>query len=492
MNWRRVFAGSACPSVWSALALPAVLCAPVCVLGCSLSPEPIPAGPIALTPVIDRDPDPDVVEVELVASEAEVEYIPGRKAAVWAYRDGADPSRSARVPGPLIEAKIGDLLVVHARNELPEATTVHWHGLRLPATMDGSTSTQSPILPGASFDYTFRLKDAGTFWYHSHVRADDQIERGLQGAIVVRAAGEVEGQNERTLMLDDVKLRADGSLDPETTELDIAAGRRGGVLLVNGRVGASIVAAAGSRERWRLINAANGRFFRLSLGHGAARFLVIGVDGGLIEEPYEEAALLIAPGERYDVIAPLDGAPGETLELTTLPYDAGHGALDASEELLARVQLTAIQGGAATGQEPSSPPPPPLERLLVSASTPVRPFVLEDDIHGKYGPLFFINGEFWPFNKPVPATLGATEVWAIDNKTLGAHPFHLHGMFFQVIERDGAPLDPAGWKDTVNVPGGSTLRFAVRYDEPGMWMFHCQIPEHAERGMMGDLAVMDP
>jgi FtsP/CotA-like multicopper oxidase with cupredoxin domain len=292
-------------------------------------------------------------------------------------------------------------------------------------------------------------------------------------------------------MLDDVKLREGGSLDPETTEIDIAAGRRGNVLLVNGQAGASAFVPAGSRERWRLINAANGRFFRLSLAHGAAPLLVIGVDGGLIEGPYTEETLLIAPGERYDVIAPLDGAPGDALDLTALPYDAGHGASESKEERLITFQIIASRGGVEPGIN-EAPPPRPLDRLVVSASTPVRPFVLDDDIHGKYGPLFFINGEFWPFNKPVQAKLGATEVWSIENKTSGAHPFHLHGMFFQVIEQGGAPEDPVGWKDTVNVPGGSTLRFAVRYDEPGMWMFHCQIPEHAERGMMGDLAVTEP
>jgi FtsP/CotA-like multicopper oxidase with cupredoxin domain len=128
--------------------------------------------------------------------------------------------------------------------------------------------------------------------------------------------------------------------------------------------------------------------------------------------------------------------------------------------------------------------------LAVDATTPVRPFVLEEYEPPGLPVLFTINGEQWPDTKPVHVDRGSVEVWEVQNKAEMDHPFHLHGMFFQVLKAPGMPLSLSGWKDTVNVPQLSTVRFAVNYDPPGMWMFHCHILEHAELGMMGDLMVM--
>lgn len=130
-----------------------------------------------------------------------------------------------------------------------------------------------------------------------------------------------------------------------------------------------------------------------------------------------------------------------------------------------------------------------VEPLPVSADTPVRSFRLNEDFTGATGPLFTINDELWPFNTPIVARLGDLEVWSIENLGNGDHPFHLHGVFFQVLERNGRPEPMPTWKDTVRVGSHEILRLAVRHETPGMWMYHCQIPEHAEGGMMGDLMV---
>ncbi|MEJ7728565.1 MAG: multicopper oxidase family protein [Polyangiaceae bacterium] len=398
---------------------------------------------------------------------------------MWAYRDAAAPDAPARVPGPLLEARRGDRVIVHFRNGLPYGSTIHWHGLRLPASMDGAHEV---VLPGDAYDYEFVARDAGTFWYHPHVRADEQIERGLQGAFIVRDELEPAPLAERVLVLDDVKLTGSGELDPIIDHQDLVLGRQGNVLLVNGVTQPELRATPGTRERWRLVNASNGRFYDLSLSAGA--FEVIGVDGGLIGEPYTTDRLLMAPGERFDVMVTLDGAVGQQLTMTTRHHDRGHGVPDPGPQAVLSIEL--VHGPAVAATKPA---PQPVAPLPVSAQDRVRPMVLTEDLDATGGPQFRINDELWPFHTPITAELGATEVWELRNEADGDHPFHLHGMFFQVLSSDGTPRQPVGWKDTVLVPRLDTVRFAVRFDEPGTWMYHCQIPEHAERGMMGDLSI---
>ncbi len=118
------------------------------------------------------------------------------------------------MPGPTLEARVGDVLEVRLTNRLPEPTVVHWHGLRIPAAMDGTEMVQRPIAPGHTFTYRFRLPDAGTFWYHSHLNETVQLERGLYGALIVRSAEEPRFDRERVLMFDDVELQDDGAIKP--------------------------------------------------------------------------------------------------------------------------------------------------------------------------------------------------------------------------------------------------------------------------------------
>jgi FtsP/CotA-like multicopper oxidase with cupredoxin domain len=153
--------------------------------------------------------------------------------------------------------------------------------------------------------------------------------------------------------------------------------------------------------------------------------------------------------------------------------------------------------------EVEGPVPPPslvgalpqgmaVEPLFVDDSTTVRTFELAHEVGGMGdGAVFTINGMRWPLAPPLHVQLGATEVWEIVNDGEHDHPFHLHGMVFQVLDRDGREEPTLGWKDTVRVGPRGTTRIAVRYDAPGMWMYHCSIPEHGERGMMGDLHVME-
>jgi len=435
-------------------------------------------------PFTDINPDPDIVEVSLVVEAGKFDYLPGRPAEVWAYRDAALADAPSRVPGPLIEAKVGDLVIVHARNELAkDGTSVHFHGIRLDAEMDGA---HHAMLPGEIWEQRFVAKDAGFFWYHPHIRADVQIERGLHGPLLVREGESPRPPGDRVLMLDDVKLDESGDLAGEWTREDIVHGRQGNMLLVNGIPGPTLRATAGSRERWRLVNASNGRILELSLEGRTLR--VIGWDGGRLGEPYDVNTLLIAPGERYDVLVDIPANAGASLVLRTNspPHHAGAPAAEA--ETLLTVDV--VEGRAVDASPPA--PAAPVEKLPIGTDTPERGFVLGEDLDSPYGPIFKINDEIWPFQKAIEGALGDLEIWRIESATGSSHPFHVHGMFFQVLDRNGISEAHLGWKDTALVPADGALRFAVRYEAPGAWMYHCQIPEHAERGMMGNLVISEP
>src|SRR5438876_2219968 len=259
-----------------------------------------------------RTSDVRTVTVELDARELEWEFARGQAIRGFAY--------NGQVPGPLIEANVGDTVEVRLTNSLPHATTIHWHGIRVPAEMDGTEAVQPPVEPGQTFVYRFVVPDAGTFWYHSHTNETEQLERGLYGALVVRDADEPSFDGEQVLLFDDLKLDLDGHLAPFGDEHEHHAGREGDVRLVNGQQEPGLEIAGGTIERWRLVNAANSRFVRLSIG--GRPFTIIATDGGLLAEPLRATEVLVTPGERFELaVGPFED--GEQLAIEALPYDRG-------------------------------------------------------------------------------------------------------------------------------------------------------------------------
>ncbi len=434
----------------------------------------------------DLDPADDVVEVELEAKASEVEIAPGHRARMWTY--------NGSLPGPRIEAKVGDTVRIHFHNSLPEETTIHWHGLRVPSAMDGVPRVQSPIAPGEEFTYEFVVPDAGTFWYHPHVRSDEQVERGLYGAIVVRGLSEPETTSDQVVVLDDILI------DPATWQLAAfdqmmqgMVGRQGNVLLANGRAHPIVDVRPGGLHRFRFVNAANARYFRLALP--GKSFNLIGTDGGLLETPRKLRELLLVPGQRADVLVAADDAADAALEWQTLPYDRGHGTGALPESAVFQMRSTA--------DDAVTTPSVPSELATIeplSEPTVRRRFELEESMgaHSGHmgssgmGAVFSINGFVYPDVENLSSALDTVEEWSIVNTTTMDHPFHLHGFRFQVRSDDGAAPDFLAWRDTVNVRAETTTRFRVKLeDNAGTWMFHCHILEHAERGMMGELEVQE-
>lgn len=449
-------------------------------------------GPFEPSAAPDLDPAANVVEVALEAKVSDVELAPGRTVSMWTY--------NGQLPGPRIEARAGDTVRVRFKNSLPEATTIHWHGVRVPAAMDGVPAVQSPIAAGAEFTYEFVVPDAGTFWYHPHIRSDEQVERGLYGAFVVRGDAEPTTTTDRTVVLDDLLLDSNWQLGDFDPMMQAMVGRQGNVILANGWAHPIAEVARGGLHRFRFINAANARYFRLALpGH---RLIQIGTDGGFLPAPREVDELLLVPGERADVLVVASGAANEAMEWTSLRYDRGHGTGDLPDAVVFQMK----HGSDAPIATPSTPSAfAPIADL--PAATVQREIKLEESMamgggdhgagHGSsttnMAPVFSINGEVFPDVTPLAATLETVEEWSIVNTTEMDHPFHLHGFRFQVVSVDGAAPSVIAWRDSINIPAEKTVKFRVRLeDNPGTWMFHCHILEHAERGMMGELEVATP
>ena len=437
--------------------------------------SPPDVDPIALVPVTDENPDPNVVEVSLEARESTKVYGASPPTPVWTYEGS--------VPGPFIDAKVGDRVIVKFKNSLPEATTIHWHGIRLPATMDGTMAMQNPIPPGGTFRYEYVFKDPGLYWYHPHMRSDIQVQKGLHGAIRVRGPNDPVVDQERVLMLDDVRLKADGTLAEYLDDTAKMMGREGNTLLVNGITDATIPMRAGASIRLRLVNVANGRFFNLRLpGH---TWRVIGTDGGLLAKPYDTEKLLIAPGERYDVMLIANGAPSSAIDLMNDAYDRGHDSGNRPSMTVAHVRFT----DEAPLADRKLPDAFPGVVALPAASRSV-PIVLNEGQRNNEL-VFTVNDAIYPDVPPIMVENGGLRVLDVKNDSEMDHPFHLHGFFFQILEKNGVAqvLESSGNKDTVILPAKSAMKLVSRFDEPGHWMYHCHILEHAEGGMMGEVHV---
>jgi FtsP/CotA-like multicopper oxidase with cupredoxin domain len=436
------------------------------------------ADDLAMPVPQDLNPDPNVLEIELEARIADVELVPGFQTPAWTY--------NGTVPGPMIRATLGDRVIVHFKNSLPEETTIHWHGLRVPNDMDGAPgATQQAIAAGGEFRYEFELRDAGTYWYHPHTDSSTQVGRGLYGAILVEDPADPKAfGDDLVLLMSDIGLNERGELLPADSGGNFGDlfGREGAVLLVNGKVRPTLKVRNGKQQRWRIINATRARYYNIRLRNH--RFMRLGGDNGLAARSQDLYNLIVIPGERADAVFTPADAPGSTNVLRWVPTERGYGSTfnRPSEPLLDIVTVA---------DAPVTPEPIPAELRTIEPLdvTAARHRTLDLTIAITSTVEMGVNGNPYWNAPPLEIGLGDTEVWRIVNNTDFSHPFHLHGYFFQVQDDTRTPE----WKDTVNVPTKSELTIAVRFDErPGAWMYHCHILDHAEAGMMGHLVVRDP
>mgnify|MGYP006258681713 CR=1 FL=1 len=422
---------------------------------------------------VSLEPSGVVHEFDLVAAPSTLEVADGLDVEVWSY--------NGTVPGPELRVQLGDTVVVNLDNQLPQATSIHWHGVRVPNAMDGVPGVnQDPIAPGESFRYEFTPKDAGTFWFHSHNRGSEQIERGLYGSIVVVDPNEPVYDHDLVWMIDDWLLDGDGSLNENFNAMhDITHnGRWGNLVTVNGTVAPDVAIHSGDRVRVRMINAANARV--VAPMFDGVDPVGIAVDGMLAREPFDGQGFVLAPGNRLDVEFVMPDGPvsvgenfnGEGYPLATLTPDENA----ASAETPAGVDA------------PSNPTLP--ESAMFAGLGIDHDYSLDFASSTMMGADWGFNGQTFDNTETLTVDQGGVYTFRLRNDSQALHPIHFHGQFFMVTGIDGQPVDEGHLRDTVLVYPGQIIDIALRATDAGLWAVHCHIQEHAEAGMMTLLEVI--
>jgi blue copper oxidase len=391
--------------------------------------------------------------------------------------------------GPTLRARRGETVVVNVHNELPEATTVHWHGMHLPAAMDGGP--HQPVPPGSTWSPSWRIdQPAATLWYHPHPHKQTarHVYRGLAGLFLVDEdlCGPSGlpcryGVDDVPLIVQDLKLAGDNRLGENNP------GKVHGTVCVNGTL-APYLPVSTERIRLRLLNASGGRVYRLRLSDGRP-FDLIGTDGGLLAAPFPASSVQLSPGERAEVVVTM--RPGERVVLRSDPPELG-GNFFSDRFAGGDDTLDVLELRAAATLEPSPPLPrelAPPARLDTSVVAATRRFELA---------LPRINGQSMDMSRiDAVARLGSTEIWEVVNIDGQPHNFHIHDVQFRVQTVDGAPPPPelSGWKDTIYTPPKRVFRLALRFtdyaDPQTPYMFHCHLLQHEDLGMMGQFLVLD-
>lgn len=427
-------------------------------------------------------------DVDLVAKEEWVDLAGGR---AWLL------AFNGQVPGPLLEFAAGDDIRIRLTNQLSEPTNLHFHGLHVPP--DGAADNIFlELSPGEALTYAFRVPanhPAGLYWLHPHLHGSvaRQVSLGLAAPVVIRGAldavAEVAAAREHILVLQDFELDRSGRpVDAGVRAL--MAGREGSLVTVSGQLRPAYTIERNGLVRLRLLNASVSRFYRLSLeGHPLH---LIATDGGSLAIPETLDELLLAPGERRDVLIQGSRAGG-SYRLMNLPYNRGSAGMmggvvgaDSPFEL-----ATVVYEGRAASPVDIPQVLGEVERL--PAGPVRRTFVLSEAMGmmpGRgMGMRFLINGrEFDHARTDARVRLGDVEDWEYVNTTGMDHPMHVHTNAFQRVGADGQ-ADPA-WLDGVVVPARGRVRIRIRFtDFPGMTVQHCHILDHEDLGMMSTLLI---
>jgi blue copper oxidase len=509
------------------------------------------------------------LEIALEAVETQVQVLPGSPTRVWSYRGRVvkgDPASLQTLPGsylgPLIRAKTGQMLRVTFTNRLTQESIIHWHGLIVPAEMDGHPRTA--VASGRSYTYEFQITNrAGTYWFHPHPHGHtgQQVYNGLAGLLLVSddeeaAAGLPTGEYDIPLVIQDRTFDTDNQLVYlPNGMMDRLMGFLGDRILVNGQPDYTL-AVANQAYRLRLLNGSNGRIYKLGWEDGTP-LVVIGTDGGLLRQPVQRDYVMLSPAERLDLWVDFSGRPvGSELILKNLAFAGfesthmmgGNPVLpEGSEYSVLRVRVE--RQGSGRSQLPT--------RLstfddlrLEDAANPQSPRTFTVALQHM---AWTINGRRFEINGVAPDEVvkaGTLEVWEFVNQpgrmgmmgsmdhggdaggvghgghtgaadhgddagrtgqTDGmaavmeemAHPMHIHGVQFRVLERRVRPdmragwetvsagLVDEGWKDTVLMMPGERVKLLVKFAEhTGLYLYHCHNLEHEDGGLMRNFEVV--
>lgn len=444
--------------------------------------------PLAIPPLAESTVDPDGTRVfSLEAQAGTTEFTPGARSDTWGF-DGS-------YLGPTLVAKRGERVRVDVTNSLDEPTTVHWHGMHLPAEMDGGPHQM--VDPDATWSPEWQVdQQAATLWYHPHPHGETEshVARGLAGMFLVQDDAEQAlplprdyGVDDVPVIVQDTGFSGEGVRDAPQRGF---AGALGDELLVNGTRG-PYLDVSDEVVRLRLLNASTARSFAFTWSDGRPVEL-IATDGGLLEASVELDHVMLSPGERAEVL--VRPTPGERLVLRSEMTAEAAGMIDS---------IAAMNGGtdafdvlelrAADTLDPSPAVPehlaelPPVDTSQVATT---RTFTLDG---------FQINGDQMEMGRiDETATIDTTERWVIENTSQMPHSFHVHDVQFRIASIDGAPPPPhlAGWKDTVFATPETEIELILRFedyaDPDTPYMYHCHLLWHEDQGMMGQFAVVEP
>ena len=433
-------------------------------LACT-SPEAPPAtvaAPPTKSPAeaVDLDPAPGIVHVALRAEAL-----------------GAGLAYNGQTPGPTIRAFVGDTLVVDLQNALDADTTIHWHGVHVPNAMDGVTWKHDAVAPGGSFTYTFTADRAGTFWYHAHADEGPQVDLGLYGVLVVEDPSEPRADEEVVLVFD-----VPGEEQPAAGEhhhggenhLDHGLVTALPAWHVNGAQRPTLRFKGGRSVRARLLNASNASYLDLRwLG-----IRLIATDQGLLSAAQSPSGLVLAPGDRAEV----EWSIGEAgFAIQAAPYTLNGGAAYGLPIEIATVAVDDPKPAPAAIAWPF--------KAAAPTADPVRTDIVWTLTGSAEGGGWLINGETFPDVTIASAPLGTDVVIEVRNLSPTLHPFHLHGMPFEVLSMNGSPPPFRDVEDTLDLPLRASGRLLVHADNPGEWLAHCHILPHAHGGMATVLRV---
>jgi blue copper oxidase len=400
----------------------------------------------------------------------------------------------APILGPTLRINQGENLKLAFSNGLSEATNIHWHGLEVPAAQDGYPTDVTTT--GGSFSYNFEVKNRpGTYWYHPHpdMATASQAYRGLAGFFIVNspeegALGLPSGEFDVPLVVQDKRLGGN-ALAYAPSDDDRSIGLFGESVLVNGTAGAMLEVATRT-YRFRLLNGSNARIYNFSLSSGAT-FQLIGTDGGLLDAPVSVGSILLAPGERADVLVNFGGnGVGDQVFLQS---NAFAGTETQGKQAFKILKFTVARQESDPFVLPAALMP--VEKIAESEAVATRSFNIGHMMaHGGMmmtGMMHPLDGRFFdPNRRDEVVKANSVEIWEFDNTTgTETHPMHLHAGQFQVLSRTGGrgriESWEKGWKDTVLAFPGEKVRIIVRFpNNLGKYVFHCHNLEHEDGGMM--------
>lgn len=403
--------------------------------------------------------------------------------SLWSYANTAEPL--------IIRAKRWEILDVEVINEIPQETSVHRHGVRVPNNQDGVPwVTQDPIAVSGTYNYRVPLQDAGTFFFHPHINTAEQMGKWLYGILIVEPEEyPFDFDHELVRALKDYRLNEDGTLNQNfASMMDFThGGRLGNILTVNNVRQPEEKLEQGSSVLIRLINPSNARIYNLDLRSWDAQ--IVWTDGGFVAEPYDAWIVELSPWERIELLVSIGD---QKLHLVDTYFSGNPNRLAS----ISPISWSDYKKTWRTWDNSSFPDIPDWSNLTKREPDEII------DLGGiwvmwwdrgmmPWGERWrTIDNGIWPqTNKTLHWELWKVRIVRLQNRSGRDHPMHLHGDFFQVLEINGSKVPRVGWKDTINVPAQWYVDLAIIPTNPGTWMFHCHLIEHAEFGMMTTIEI---